>query len=124
MPIFHDMQREHDRIAQFLFVYIQEAHATDEWPISSSRFNGDRGIVSITQAKTIEHRVQAMQAFQRDFQLQMPVLAADIEGVFEEAFKPWPIRVLVFDTANYTVLSAGKVKDCAPDLTEVQRALC
>ena len=30
---------------RFVMVYVAEAHAEDEWPISSSRFNANRGPV-------------------------------------------------------------------------------
>ena len=39
-----------------LQVYISEAHAVDEWPISSARFNGARGPVAIAQARTQAQR--------------------------------------------------------------------
>lgn len=45
--------------AAFLMVYIAEAHAADEWPISSARFNEGRGAVNIKQHKSNEERIAA-----------------------------------------------------------------
>jgi len=45
-------------VADFKLVYISEAHATDEWPIGSARFNGDRGVVAICQPKSTRERCE------------------------------------------------------------------
>ena len=42
--------------ADFVLVYIDEAHGADEWPISSSRFNGNRGAVNVRQTRTLQER--------------------------------------------------------------------
>ncbi len=54
VPAFRWRQR-----AAFLMVYIAEAHAADEWPISSARFNEGRGAVNIRQHKSNEERIAA-----------------------------------------------------------------
>lgn len=58
----------------FAMVYVAEAHACDEWPIQSSRHNGNRGAVCIKQHKTTAERCAAAAAFVRDFSVSMPVL--------------------------------------------------
>jgi hypothetical protein len=50
VPTFHSLSREFEGRAKFLGVYITEAHAADEWPINSGRFNGPGN--SIDQPKT------------------------------------------------------------------------
>ena len=61
---------EFESAACFRVVYIAEAHATDEWPISSARCNGGRGPVHIAQPKTADDRIAAARAFQTDFGMQ------------------------------------------------------
>ena len=63
------LARELGTRADWLFVYIAEAHAADEWPIASSRFNGARGAVHLAQTRTLASRRAAAAAFARDFGL-------------------------------------------------------
>jgi len=48
--------------------------AEDEWPIKSSRYNGSRGPVLITQHQSTEERCAAAAAFAANFGVKMPVL--------------------------------------------------
>lgn len=50
-----------------MFVYIAEAHAVDEWPIRSSRYNKEE-TVSVTQTRTTEERVVQARAFYHRFE--------------------------------------------------------
>ena len=74
----------------FAFVYIEEAHADDEWPISSSRYTPDNKIVSVRQPKIASERVQLAQRFAEAFGLgsEMKVLVDDPEksNPFESAY--------------------------------------
>ena len=103
--------------ADWLFVYIAEAHATDEWPIASSRFNGTRGPVHLAQTRTLATRRAAAAAFARDFGLlnsgsgtvgakRAAAAAAAVKVTvalddpergepFSQAFAPWPVRMFV-----------------------------
>ena len=45
----------------------QEAHAVDEWPISSSKWTPDDTIVAVPQHKSIEDRVAAAASFLKMF---------------------------------------------------------
>jgi hypothetical protein len=44
-----------------------EAHAEDEWPISSSRYNATRGPVRVTQPRAQLQRLALAQRFVQDF---------------------------------------------------------
>ena len=52
------LARAWSHVASFKIVYISEAHAVDEWPISSARCNGDRGVVAIAQPKSTSERCE------------------------------------------------------------------
>jgi len=78
-------------------VYIAEAHASDEWPISSARFNGDRGAVHVPQPRADADRCALAARFAADFGLSdAPLLVDAAEGAdadaFERAYAPWPLR--------------------------------
>jgi len=89
-PLFCDVR--------FVMVYVAEAHAEDEWPISSARYNAGRGPVRVTQPTTGAERRALAQRFQRDFDpagdVFDDVLVDDVEAgdEFERAFAPWPFR--------------------------------
>ena len=94
-----------DRCA-WLVVYVAEAHATDEWPISSARFNGSRGAVHLAQTRTTRARADSARAFACDFELEgLGALAVDApeEGEpFDAAFAPWPVRFYVLQQNGAT----------------------
>ena len=78
-------------------IYICEAHATDEWPISSARFNAGRGPVCVAQPKRNAERCQLARRFASDFGLEgLPLLVDAAEGAdadaYERAYAPWPLR--------------------------------
>lgn len=82
--------------AKAVLVYIAEAHAQDEWPIRSGRFNGERGPVLVNQPKTILERCKLARQFQHDFKVDMPVLIDDpLDEAFEKAYAPWPMRIFL-----------------------------
>mmetsp|Transcript_139231 Transcript_139231/g.445026 ORF Transcript_139231/g.445026 Transcript_139231/m.445026 type:complete len:98 (+) Transcript_139231:1671-1964(+) len=64
MPTLTRVHLEHNRL-RWLFVYTLEAHAVDEWPISSSRYNPSGQVVSISQHKTLEERIRAAKKFRK-----------------------------------------------------------
>ena len=91
--------------------YIDEAHGSDEWPISSARFNGTRGPVQIPQTRTLAERREAAANFSRDFGFaDVPGVQTLIdrpgqggeEGAFQRALSPWPVR--------FYILQAGKMR--------------
>mmetsp|Transcript_9079 Transcript_9079/g.13683 ORF Transcript_9079/g.13683 Transcript_9079/m.13683 type:complete len:120 (+) Transcript_9079:1509-1868(+) len=106
----------------FAFVYIEEAHATDEWPISSSRYTPDNQIVSVEQPKLASERVKLARRFAQTFGLgtEMKVLVDDPEhsNLFEVAYSPWPIRLYVIENGMMRFISAPT--DCAHDVSELR----
>lgn len=101
------LSRELGSAAEWSIVYIDEAHAVDEWPISSSRYNADRGPVSILQSHTLAARRAAAAAFARDFvgeaNIQVCIDNPETGGTFQRIFTPWPVRffVLVGDKVQF-----------------------
>jgi len=78
--------------ADFMMIYIQEAHASDEWPI----YQLDE---DIPQHTTLSARMAVAQKFYRDFcadsNLQMYVDSMD--NSFNTALSSWPFRFWVIE---------------------------
>lgn len=74
---------------QWLFVYILEAHASDEWPIGSS--------VVIPQHKTIADRADACAMSHRSLALDIPVVLDSIDNSFNRTYAAWPFKFYLID---------------------------
>lgn len=75
---------------QFVSVYIAEAHADDEWPIST------RKELRIHQHQTLQERVKSA-AFMRSYlSWNWPMLVDSVEqNAFMTRFQAWPLRLFV-----------------------------
>jgi len=98
---------------QWLAVYIAEAHADDEWPVASARYNAGQE-VHVNQTRSIKERAVQAQAFFDNFsytednrifskwRLLVAPPEEDLEAsklssyVFEDIYKPWPFRAYGF----------------------------
>jgi len=73
--------------ANFLTVYIKEAHASDEWPMG--------GQVCYKQPKTLEQRIKIARDFIQRFDYKWPMLIDSIDNKFEQAYFAWPERFYI-----------------------------
>jgi hypothetical protein len=74
-----------------VFVYIAEAHATDEWQMQS---NLDDDVL-IAQHTVIEERFAAARTGVARLELTMPVLVDGMDDAVSDAFAAWPERIYV-----------------------------
>jgi len=74
-------------IADFLTVYILEAHAVDEWPLGT--------VVQIKQHRVLDERISAAQMFIRDYDFKVPLVVDSIENSFNSVFAAWPERFYI-----------------------------
>ena len=101
-------------------LYIAEAHATDEWPISSGRYTPDGQPVSVLQPKTAADRIGQCGAFLKAYGLEgaegMRVAVDDPEGGddFQRLFAPWPIRLYVIEGGKMEFIS--EPTNCSHDV--------
>ena len=109
------MRQFQDQI-RFLFVYVMEAHAKDEWPLGKKRS-------FIPQHKTIEARMEAAKhyrAVRMNAELQetdLNVMAASqapfacdsMKNIFYKTFGAWPEGHIVMDTNFQLVVSTEAV---------------
>lgn len=91
----------------FTLMYVQEAHATDLWPIRSSRANGSRGPVNIPSHQDDDERATVATRFVNDFGMRNFRLFIDTlpDEEFEKAYAPWPVRVFCFDGQKLSYIS-------------------
>lgn len=98
MPQLSTLYHTYSASMNFLFIYILEAHAQDEWPISSARWSPTQLPVQYNQTRTIAERMAVAKDFARDFNVQMPIVLDNPEtNLFERLYAPWPVRIYVVD---------------------------
>lgn len=90
-----------DRVA-FLFVYIREAHASDEWQMP---VNEKEGVV-FTQPTSLEARREVAGKCCTSMQMLMPCVVDDMKNNVDNAYAAWPERFFVVD-ANGRIAYAG-----------------
>lgn len=74
-------------VADFLTVYIQEAHAQDEWPVGEQ--------VDVNQPKTIQERSRIAKEFIQVSRYILPMVLDTMDNQFEMSFNPWPVRFYI-----------------------------
>ena len=110
-------------------VYIAEAHAEDEWPISSGRFAVDGRPVRVAQPTTGAERCAAAAQFAQDYGVAWPLCvdppiqktaagAGGGDGVFEREYAPWPLRF--YGVHGGVMQYIASPQQCSYDLTEVR----
>ena len=114
MPCFQNID--------FAMVYIEEAHAVDEWPIRSGRYHGNVP-VNIEQPRTLAQRIAVAKAFLAHYNVAMQTLVDSPEAgnPFEKAFAPWPIRFYVIRGGAMTFIAEPTY--CEYSLSELTRFL-
>lgn len=111
-------------------IYIAEAHAMDEWPVTSGRFNQDRGPVIIPRQPTkANERCDLARQFAQNFGMAVTtnkdniveLLVDDPEqgDPFERDYAPWPLRLYLVD-AQGKLEWIAQPKDCSYDLAVVE----
>jgi len=90
--------------AEFLTIYIKEAHPEDEWQMDS---NEDQG-VCYRQPKTLPERAAIAKDFLERFEYSIPMVVDSMDNPAEEAYAGWPERLYVIDEAG-VVAYKGRV---------------
>jgi hypothetical protein len=95
-------QEYKDRVA-FLFVYISEAHASDEWQMDS---NVTEKVVFSQPATLPQRREVAGQCCKR-MKISMPTVVDEMDNRVDAAYAAWPERMFVVDSDG-RIAYAGK----------------
>jgi len=91
----------------FLFVYIMEAHACDEWPL------GTRTVIA--QHKTLPDRCNAANGFSKENpKWKLPMMIDTMDNNFHNAFAAWPERAFVIQSNIVKFITYPGDDGCAP----------
>jgi len=83
------LQNDYWNKVHFVYIYIEEAHAEDEWPLSTE--------FTIKQHKTIEERLTAARRLVEEFGSKITVLVDTMANEFNQKFFVWPERWFLLD---------------------------
>lgn len=121
------------RGANFVFVYIAEAHAMDEWPLRSSRYLPDEAKINDgcaiieKQHTTIEERSVACQKLLDTYPGKIPgeIVLEPIDGNFSELLTPWPARfyILKKNKDELILKYAASVEECVLNYGTFERMI-
>lgn len=89
MQDLNDLVSRYSHRVTFVLVYIMEAHASDEWPIS----NLPEGRV-INQHTQLTDRISCAESFRQELNVHedMTVVVDDMDNIFNSEYPSWPTR--------------------------------
>jgi len=99
VQIYNDY-KEH---ADFLTVYVREAHPTDEWQMKSNV----KDDVCYAQPKTLEQRVIIANDFIKRFKFPLPFGIDDMSNAADNAYSAWPERIYIIDESGHIAYRGG-----------------
>lgn len=98
-------------VADFLAIYISEAHATNEWPL------GRR--VCIAQHETIEERLEAARSYRSDMKAKVPMVVDPMSNSFNSAYNSWPERLYIINNGVMEYVASLYIDQQVPWLYQV-----
>lgn len=96
------MYEQYKDQAQFLIVYIKEAHPSDDW---ASRVNSR--LKYIKDPTTLMERTQVASTCISDLKINIPCLVDDMNNTAARAYKGWPDRLFVVGKDGRIVYTGG-----------------
>lgn len=101
MQIYNDY-KDH---ADFLTIYVREAHPTDEWQMKSNEKENDN--VCYAQPKTLAQRVAIANDFTQRFHYPVPFGIDQMDNAANDAYSAWPERLYIIDTSGHVAYKGG-----------------
>jgi hypothetical protein len=98
-PIIADYHQRFGDVASFAYVYIREAHASDEWPL------GD--VESHLQPTNEADRLALARRFRDEYVSKshqvssIPVYVDSMDNKFETAYSVWPERFFIIEDGKF-----------------------
>lgn len=96
MPRIQKLVQEYQKEYQFIAIYIQEAHAEDEWPI----YEAER---TFRQHRSLEERMEACRLLVEDYRdnlSDVEVFVDRMDNAFESNYASWPFRFWVLELSQ------------------------
>jgi len=91
--------------ADFLTIYVREAHPTDEWQMKSNE--KDKDDVCYAQPKTLAQRVAIANDFTQRFKYPVPFGIDQMDNAANDAYAAWPERLYILDENGYVAYKGG-----------------
>lgn len=95
-------QQYKDR-AQFLLIYIREAHPADGWQLSINEMES----IVFDDPTTLEEREEIAGTCIADLGLTMPALIDDMDDTANEAYSGWPDRLFIVGLDGKIAYASG-----------------
>jgi len=99
VQIFNDYKNQ----ADFLTVYVREAHPTDEWQMKSNV----KEDVCYMQPKTIEQRLAIANDFIKRYEYPVPFGVDDMSNTVNDLYAAWPERLYIVDESGRIAYRGG-----------------
>lgn len=99
MQIFNDYK---DR-ADFLTIYVREAHPTDEWQMKSNV----KDDVCYAQPRNLSDRLAIANDFTKRFHYPLPFGVDDMNNAANDAYAAWPERLYIIDESGKIAYRGG-----------------
>jgi hypothetical protein len=103
-PDVDSVYRRYKDQANFLMVYVREAHPTDGWKMESNARFG----VSVKQPITYDERVGVCEQFRKMVKPGMTVVVDDIKDPTGSAYSGMPARLYVIDRQGKVAYKSGR----------------
>ena len=89
--------------ADFLTIYVREAHPTDEWQMKSNV----KDDVCYAQPKNLEQRLAIANDFVKRFSYPLPFGVDDMSNAANDAYSAWPERLYIIDDSGRVAYRGG-----------------
>jgi Iodothyronine deiodinase len=99
VQIFNDY-KEH---ADFLTIYVREAHPTDEWQMKSNI----KDDVCYAQPRNLSDRLAIANDFIKRFNYPVPFGVDDMSNAANDAYSAWPERLYIIDESGNIAYCGG-----------------
>jgi thiol-disulfide isomerase/thioredoxin len=90
--------------AQFLAVYVREAHPTDGWSMHSNEIAG----IAVSQPRTLTERQGVAKTCADRLKMSIPLLVDDLEDTVGNAYSGMPARLYVIDGNGRIAYKSGR----------------
>ncbi len=103
-PLVDDLKQRYQDKAEFLAVYVREAHPADGWRMGSNARAG----VELAQPKTYEERVSAAEQCHAMLNYSMPLVVDEINDPVGNSYSGMPARLYVIDRNGKVAYKSGR----------------
>ena len=103
-PTVEAVRERQNENADFLMIYVREAHPTDGWAMKSNEKVG----VVVAQPTTLTERISVAEQCAAKLNPTMPLLVDDINDTVGNAYSGMPARLYVIDTKGNVAYKSGR----------------